>query len=1154
MSHKISNLYASKIFGEHPLALWPLDDEVYFPSLLTVNQKDIESISVDHGTWESVSSSATAPKLSEESYSVLSRNDLLENLVTLEGPVVSASAFDPRKATVCNNIYAYSYNALVDYFEIGILYNLSASSSFYDYTIANSISIPAWQQLQFTSKVPESFINAQPIFKIKYIDGASLEDYDVLLNALSFGQNSEEFLYESTGDILQDLQDQSLIDILPNTSYKVLPMDPYGFDDSDLGYYIIDNNSPLAKNTSLPMVYGAGNITHIEPSVTEGMPGIVIPGKGFLNNSGRYQNKTLEFWLRTYSDMHEEFRVVGPVSSTDGLYINEELMTLKIGKNKKSYFVGKWFRPMLVDIKYSYLYASVLINGKEVINMDLDQDYISFPDQEEDWIGFYGHSDLHPFDLDCIAIFPYLVPEENAKRRYVYGQGVNPAENIINNFDGNSYYIDFPFANYSANLNYPENANWNGGYFNNIDANSKFISLPAYEIPELITTTDLGDLDIYADNYSIQSGSATFFSLSPSANYSSINSYLHFDTVAKIGSSPTSVFGMFKNTENVINDKQTLMYFYNNFNSNTFEIALNGSSIQYLYNNTLQHSASVDTSEYFVVGINMETISINLQNVLGNFFSNPQNLQLNVGGNGTNTFKGQIHNVTINNKFFTDKDNSLWFNSNGFINYNLNSNIDKLQYTGCYSLRPTKSSPVVYLDVAVAGYWEDSIPLSYFGKLVQNKSGDQYYDLDMIQFNIDYSSNPVISIPQHDNHGLSNHILKSYMTIQHFTQVGKTPYRSYTNVNESLNYRIVDFDNSLDVITTKFEIVDGTSIFPPKELVSFEDYYITIHLELKSPGINTAPVELSDMSLCSIAHSDSEFFGIGTRTGNQIYPIVKSGDVYLHKYKNPIRIYKDSTPYLYLTGDSGISCLADSTPELSKGFSFPINNQRASQYILGGMQMWMMYNKGEYISETIKIGRLITPDKTLDFYIVPEFNGNAKRGFLKVFDGESGYEDFTIDFYQNGIQIQNPVIYPLMWSSIVISFGESIALNAISGQMEFYGGAVYNNIAYFKRSSLVLGQSISERTWQQVKTTEAIINNEIQDIDLHWQDWYNSFWLDLLEKRTILTYIIDGELIFGSFLGISNSTISDESLLQIESEGADVFTGIDWELFFGRPV
>jgi hypothetical protein len=213
-----------------------------------------------------------------------------------------------------------------------------------------------------------------------------------------------------------------------------------------------------------------------------------------------------------------------------------------------------------------------------------------------------------------------------------------------------------------------------------------------------------------------------------------------------------------------------------------------------------------------------------------------------------------------------------------------------------------------------------------------------------------------------------------------------------------------------------------------------------------------------------------------------------------------------------------------------------------------------MYNQNETINYSKKIAKLITPDKKLDIYLVPESGENSKRGFLKAFDAETGYEDITIDFYQNGIQIQSPVIKPLMWTSLVLSFGSSIALNGISGQLELYNGMVYNNIAFYKRSSLVLGQSISERTWQQVKTTEGIINNQVEQIDLQWEDWYNTFWLDLLEKRTTLTYIIDGERIFGAYLGISNSIISDSSIIELEAEGLDVFSNVEWDQFVGRPV
>ncbi len=51
-----------------------------------------------------------------------------------------------------------------------------------------------------------------------------------------------------------------------------------------------------------------------------------------------------------------------------------------------------------------------------------------------------------------------------------------------------------------------------------------------------------------------------------------------------------------------------------------------------------------------------------------------------------------------------------------------------------------------------------------------------------------------------------------------------------------------------------------------------------------------------------------------------------------------------------------------------------------------------------------------------------------------------------------------------------------------------------------------------------------------------------------------LTYIIDGERIFGAYLGISNSIISDSSIVELEAEGLDVFSDVEWDQFVGRPV
>jgi hypothetical protein len=57
MSSTISNLYASKIFAEHPLALWALDDNLPYISLLEEQYKDIENTWVFSGSGQFASQS-----------------------------------------------------------------------------------------------------------------------------------------------------------------------------------------------------------------------------------------------------------------------------------------------------------------------------------------------------------------------------------------------------------------------------------------------------------------------------------------------------------------------------------------------------------------------------------------------------------------------------------------------------------------------------------------------------------------------------------------------------------------------------------------------------------------------------------------------------------------------------------------------------------------------------------------------------------------------------------------------------------------------------------------------------------------------------------------------------------------------------------------
>jgi hypothetical protein len=119
----------------------------------------------------------------------------------------------------------------------------------------------------------------------------------------------------------------------------------------------------LAVNSGIPMVFGSDNVTKIYKSVNANVPSIAFDGHGFLNKKGIGKNYTVEFWLRMYTNSASPIRIFGPLTSTDGLYVEEEFLTIRIGRYSKYHFIGKWFRQMLFHLQYSEDSFNILING-----------------------------------------------------------------------------------------------------------------------------------------------------------------------------------------------------------------------------------------------------------------------------------------------------------------------------------------------------------------------------------------------------------------------------------------------------------------------------------------------------------------------------------------------------------------------------------------------------------------------------------------------------------------------------------------------------------------------------------------------------------------------------------------------------------------------
>lgn len=600
-------------------------------------------------------------------------------------------------------------------------------------------------------------------------------EYSYVLNGLAIGQSIEQFSASSLGVTPSSLStpEQSLFGV---DSY--IDADQYGLGENN-AKYLVSGKKLLAKNTSVPMAFGSSNITRIIPSPVSGKPSLVVPGSGMLYYSGRYNAYTFETWLRIDSRSNQPRRILGPVGSDYGLYVDGPFLRLKVGDAVGSHFIGEWYRPMLVDIRITLDTASLLINGEQVINITFSsKDAQMSAVAGEDYWGFYAYSDVPVLEIDCPAIYPYAVPAIVAKRRFGYGQAVESPDGINKSFGATTAFIDYAVADYTNNYHYPDMGKWNQGISENIDTDTLNLSSPTVALPDFVFSNS-----DYENWFQEQSANTDeFFTFASKPGFIRFNDLL-------VSSQPTKGAYVIFSTSAYSANTKTIFKIVNKITGDEFRAVLVNDSVKYILNvrgveTLVDEKPGVILNTKTFVGISFDALSEEYGGDVLSFFNSASQMLMFVAGDNsfTNMFDGKIYKVglcternlaKVTDYFsveepFGEVDGGatgtlVWFrilDGGTPSSFSIDTVYDHI---ATYTLRSYLDYGVYEIDVDCDSYWQDYVPLSYFAQYVKNIYEEDYYDLDFLQFNIDYPALPKFKLSSYDT---ANSLVRSYVSFQ----------------------------------------------------------------------------------------------------------------------------------------------------------------------------------------------------------------------------------------------------------------------------------------------------------------------------------------------------------------------------------------------------
>lgn len=1168
-----SNLYAEKIFAEHPLDLWALDESVGYVELLSGTNTDLSGYTLSckkasdgtafTGTFlvtEETNPEGIKPK-DAPAYKIRFSPTAtvpqggIDLVIEMESPASALSV--PSNAKGFSLSTSTYFTPEVSSVQFGYY-----GTSSYNYGDVLPVRSLVWEPLSSTflksSAVTNKKIMMRVAFRLEYS-----QPIDMWINSISAGIESEEFSGTDNG-IVPQATTLSINGV--DTSISYYPAETYGLSTSN-GYYIIENGVPLAKNTSIPLVFGASNSTVIKPS-SDGKPSLIIPGYNFLNESGINFIRTFECWIRINSNSVIPKRIFGPTASTDGLYAHGPLLTLKVGNNLVSHYVGEWQRPMLVQVVIQPTIISLIVNGETVASMSVQLSQESLAPATEDFIGFYAHADVPSIEIDCIAIYPYAVPDQMAKRRFIYGQAVDLPETINTAFGGSTVVADGVTSNYDKLYSFPNNSKWSSGILDNLSTDGYKLELPGYSLPEVFLNNIITRSSWYEANHINGTSVLSLphrktFTSRTSALSSTDQVYIAFDKLSKVSYSKVGgVYGVFKKPVDQL-EQETLMRLENTLTKDYLDIQIHTNmTIHYVFNGWLFNSHEISNNEIFSVGVNFSKMS-EIYPTMSNFFSSIGSIKMYLGGApGTQSFGGEIAEAGILS--VSDIAAISDMSNNPLISPEYGEPI--LMSKKIFGLVGLDILGVFSLDIQSSGTWQDVVPMSVLSKdLVDGSKG-----LSFFQVNLDYPEHKIFSSGNYDT---SDAIAKMYVSFQHTTS-GAMLTSNKTKVSLSSTKEVsplTSWEND------SYEVVDGTIVRLP-DGVSPSEIVAILSLEISVDGINANPIAIRSIGLASLYLDSTSLREIGSKYGTKFHPFKEvEEDVYVSTPECSFISYRGSTPYMYLTGRTGFKLAGQIDNVTHRGVAVHVNQTSVNLFYVASITLSMVSQSSEFPAGTNRIfeiegkrlalsasGEIVPVATYLRFSTKRSLISNTRATIICQIKNEDGtFSDYNkVSFYMNGKQVYRPEISSNEWSTLSIAFDEVLDMSNITGKIEFLGDMLFNNVSVYRMPESLSNITLVTNPWNETKyqigTWENVLDADGFEVPTNDpaddKSWFATYATVEQTKSKI-----DQVDIYKSYTG-TNRIVADtyESVadLRFVAEKCEysIVNNINWKTVIKKPV